>query len=212
MILYTKDMQGQQIYHTTTQTLLPRPIAWVLTQHQQGHFNLAPFSYFTAVSSEPPLIVFSVGDKAPGEGKDTKVNIANHPYFTVHIPSFRHAEAVTESSRVLPAEESELAHLALDTVPFDGFSLPRLADCAVAYGCKLHDIQQVKGASQSLVFGHVEAIYIDDKVAELQNLRKPDGSETQRLRVDAMQIDPLARLGGSDYGRLGSTLTVPRPK
>lgn len=71
MILHSKDMQASEIYHTTMQTLLPRPIAWVLSQHQEGHLNLAPFSYFTAVSSEPPLLVFSVGDKASGEGKHT---------------------------------------------------------------------------------------------------------------------------------------------
>lgn len=212
MIFHTKDMQAQQIYHTTTQTLLPRPIAWVLSQHAQGHLNLAPFSYFTAVSSEPPLLVFSVGDKGPGQGKDTKVNIAQHPYFTVHIPSYRHAQAVTESSRTLPAEESELDNLNLQTVPFEGFSMPRLADCAVAYGCRLHDIQDIKGAPQSLIFAYVESIYISDDVAEMQTVRKADGGSSDRLSVDASAIDPLARLGGQEYGRLGTTLNVPRPK
>ncbi|MCC5879823.1 MAG: flavin reductase family protein [Idiomarina sp.] len=212
MILHSKDMQASEIYHTTTQTLLPRPIAWVLSQHQEGHLNLAPFSYFTAVSSDPPLLVFSVGDKAPGQGKDTKVNIAAHPFFTVHIPSFRHAEAVTESSRTLPAEQSELDNLTLDTVPFEGFAMPRLADCAVAYGCRLHDIQAVKGAPQSLVFGYIESIYISDEVARMDSVEKADGRHSERLIVDARAIDPLARLGGTQYGRLGSTLNVPRPK
>lgn len=211
MILHTREMEPTQIYFTTTQTLLPRPIAWVLTRHADGHHNLAPFSYFTAVSSEPPLLMFSVGDKQPGEGKDTKVNIAQHPYFTVHIPSFRHAEDVTESSRTLPAEQSELDNISADLVPFEGFSMPRLDDCAVAFGCTLHEIQPVKGAPQSLVFGRIEHIYIADDCARYDDIQRGD-TVTRRLTVDAEAIDPLARLGGSDYGRLGQFLTVPRPR
>lgn len=204
MILDTQSMSGSQIYHTTVQTLLPRPIAWVLSKHNDGHLNLAPFSYFTAVSSEPPLLVFSVGDKSPGEGKDTKVNIADNPHFVVHIPSFRHAHAVTESSRSLPGTESELSHVKLTTTEFGDFPMPRLRDCAVAYGCSLHDIQPVKGAPQSLVFARVESIYIADDCAHVD--------ENNRLRVDASKIDPLARLGGSEYGRLGDVFSVPRPR
>ncbi|RUO31752.1 flavin reductase family protein [Aliidiomarina sedimenti] len=212
MILSTDSMSPEQIYHTTVQTLLPRPIAWVLTEHESGHYNLAPFSYFTAISSDPALLMFSVGDKAPGEGKDTKVNIARLPYFTVHIPSFRHAEAVTETSRTLPAEQSELQRIGLQLTDFEGFSMPRLADCSVAFGCSLHDIQPVKGAPQSMVFGRVEHIYIADQCARNEVVTKADGSSSQRLTVDATAIDPLARLGGNQYGRLGETLSVPRPR
>lgn len=212
MIFHTNEMTDQQIYHTTTQTLLPRPIAWVLSEHVDGHYNLAPFSYFTAVSSKPPLLVFSVGDKAPNEGKDTKVNIGHNPYFTVHIPSVRHAQAVTESARTLPATESELDHLELALTDFDGFATPRLADCAVAFGCRVHDIVAVKGAPQSLVFGYVERFYISDSIAQVERKTKPDGSVSERLQVNANQLDPLARLGGSEYGGLAQTFKVARPK
>lgn len=212
LILTTDEMNAQQIYHSITQTLLPRPIAWVLSQHTDGHFNVAPFSYFTAVSSEPPLLVFSVGDKAPGEGKDTKVNISNNPKFTVHIPSFHHAGAVTETSRTLPASESEVDSAKLELTDFAGFSLPRIANCSIAFGCRLHDMQTIKGAPQSLIFGYIEKIYIADNCAELQRTEKPDGSFTERLKVSAEAIDPLARLGGSQYGRLGELLDVPRPR
>lgn len=212
MIFHTNSMSGAEVYHATVQSLLPRPIAWVLSEHQDGHYNLAPFSYFTAVSSEPALLMFSVGDKAPGEGKDTKVNIAHNPHFTVHIPSFRHARAVTESSRTLPATESELNHLNLKLTQFDGFSMPRVADCAVAFACTLHDIQAVKGAPQSLVFGRVEAIYLADSCSKMDQVRKSSGELTERLVVDPLEVDPLARLGGNQYGRLGEVISVPRPR
>lgn len=211
MILQTSEMPSAQIYHTVTQTLLPRPIAWALTRHIDGHFNLAPFSYFTAISSEPPLLMFSVGDKQPGEGKDTKVNLAQHPYFTVHIPSVRHASQVTESSRTIPAAESELDHIDMELVPFEGFVMPRLADCAIAFGCRVHDIQPVKGAPQSLVFGYIEQIFIDDTCAHFEPVQR-EGKVQQRLVVNAQSVDPLARLGSNEYGTLGRTLTVPRPR
>lgn len=212
MIFQTADMNAQQIYHATVQTLLPRPIAWVLSEHSEGHYNLAPFSYFTAVSSEPPLLMFSVGDKTPGEGKDTKVNIGHNPHFVVHIPSFRHANAVTESSRTLPAEDSELDRVKMETTDFDGFALPRLRDCSVAFGCRLHDMQPVKGAPQSLVFGYVEKIFIADDCANMQQVEKSNGEFSQRLQVDAKAVDPLARLGGTQYARLGELRNVPRPR
>lgn len=212
MIFETAKMSAQQIYHATTQTLLPRPIAWVLTKHSSGHFNLAPFSYFTAVSSDPPLLVFSVGDKTPGEGKDTKVNIRSHPYFTIHIPSLGDAAAVTETAATLAAEESELVHAGLETVPFEGFDMPRLANCSVAYGCRLHDIQDIKGAPQSLVFAHIEQIYISPEVAQLNTVRKSNGDTSERLVVDASKLNPLARLGGAQYAGIGAPFEIERPK
>ncbi|TRW49776.1 flavin reductase family protein [Aliidiomarina halalkaliphila] len=212
MIIALNENSSSQIYHLMTQTLIPRPIAWVLSEHAHGHLNLAPFSYFTAVSSAPPLLMFSVGNKADGKGKDTKVNIATNTHFVVHIPSSDHAHAVTESSRALPAEESELARLSLETVPFGDFPLPRLASCKVAFGCRLHHVHAIPGAPQDLIFGEIEQVYISDAVAEKTRHTKPDGSSVERLHVDALKVDPLARLGADHYGNLGQILTVPRPK
>ncbi|RUO36526.1 flavin reductase family protein [Aliidiomarina sanyensis] len=213
MMIDTAGMSGTAIYHLMTQTLIPRPIAWVLTKHTSGHLNLAPFSYFTAVTSEPPLLMFSVGNKVDGSGKDTKVNAQENGYFVVHIPSGRHAEAVTESSRALPAAESELDRLNhIKTVPFEGFPLPRLEDCAIAFGCRLHHTHAIPGAPQTLLFGEIKRVYLADEVARIQHLQKGDGQISERLVVSAQDVDPLARLGADEYARLGEFLRVPRPK
>ncbi|RUO38372.1 flavin reductase family protein [Aliidiomarina shirensis] len=212
MIIDLANENSSSIYHLMTQTLIPRPVAWVLTQHQQGHLNLAPFSYFTAVSSEPPLLMFSVGNKTPGEGKDTKVNIANNPYFVVHIASEALASEVTESSRSLPATESELDSIAVNMVDFGDFPLQRVAECPIAFACKLHALQDVPGAPQTMVFGEIVKIYIDDKVARSEEKRKPDGTSSTRLLVDALQVNPIARLGADQYASLGRILNISRPK
>lgn len=212
MILDLTTMKSSQIYHTMTQTLIPRPVAWVLSQHENGHFNLAPFSYFTAVSSAPALLMFSVGNKPSGEQKDTKENIAETDYFVVHIAASNQAESVTESSRGLPAEESELNHISETLVEFEGFPLPRLEKAPVAFGCRLHHTQQVEGAPQTLVFGEIERIYIADSCCETQRKERPDGSVSERLMVNALKVDPIARLGADQYGTLGKILSIPRPK
>jgi flavin reductase (DIM6/NTAB) family NADH-FMN oxidoreductase RutF len=64
MHLDFSDFTAAQRYHLMTQTIIPRPIAWALTDSDNGSYNLAPFSYFTAVSSEPALLMLSVGKKA----------------------------------------------------------------------------------------------------------------------------------------------------
>lgn len=208
-----KQLTKNEIYHTVTQTLVPRPIAWVLSQHQGGHFNLAPFSYFTAVSSAPPLVMFSVDAKAPGIKKDTAVNIHEHnPYFVVHIANASQAEAVTETSRTLPAEESELNNIDILLTAFDGFPMPRLGGVPIAFGCKLHSTQQVEGTLQTLIFGEIEQLYIDDKCATTTAYVDKAGRQRTRLTVDAKQLDPLSRLGAGEYGTLGTVKSVPRPR
>ena len=212
MIVDLQQQNATAIYHLMTQTLIPRPVAWVLSEHELGHFNLAPFSYFTAVSSAPPLLMFSVGNKSQNVGKDTKVNIAKNPYFVVHIAPQSLAREVTETSRTLPAEQSELTDLGLATVPFEGFPLPRLESCAIAFGCKLHALQDVPGAPQTLVFGEIERIFIDDRVSDIQRKQKSNSDVSERIIVDALKVQPLARLGADQYGCLGSILEISRPK
>ncbi|MFE8069576.1 flavin reductase family protein [Marinobacteraceae bacterium S3BR75-40.1] len=204
MIIDLADMQAKQIYHAMTQTLIPRPVAWVLSENPSGDYNLAPFSYFTAVTSKPPLIMISVGKKPTGEFKDTRTNIEARTFFTVHIAHRELAAAMTETSRTLPHGESELEHIDLPLTDFKGAMMPRLADCRVAMACELYEIQEIGPAPQSLIFGEVKRIYIDDAAAR----QGKDG----RLEVDAAAIDPIGRLGANEYSTFGEVLHIPRPK
>ncbi len=193
-----------QVYVRMIQTLIPRPIAWVLSENADGGFNLAPFSYFNAVCSDPPLIMLSLGKKPDGSPKDTRVNIERRSRFVIHIAHKEQAEALTASSATLPAGDSELERLGLETVPFEDFGLPRLADCRVAYACERYRIEEIGGTPQSLILGLVKAIYVDDAVT-----REDDKG---RIQVDAKGIDPLGRLGADQYISFGELIRVPRPK
>ncbi|MDX1458173.1 MAG: flavin reductase family protein [Marinobacter sp.] len=204
MILDFDGMSSQEVYHAMTQTLVPRPVAWVLTENPDGDYNLAPFSFFTAITSQPPLLMLSVGKKPDGEFKDTRVNIESRKKFTVHIAHRELAKAMTQTSQVLPHGHSELEHVDLALTEFEGFELPRLADCRVAMACELYEIKEIGPGPQSLIFGEVHKVFVDDHVVAQD--------EKNRLRVDAAALDPIGRLGGSEYVTFGEVLTIPRPE
>lgn len=192
-----------QIYHLMTQTVIPRPIAWVLTESGEADYNLAPFSYFTPISSNPPLLMFSVGKKPTGEIKDTTRNVLETGRMVVHIANADLAEQVTQTSATLPHGESEVALAALELIDFEGFELPRIKDCPIAFGCKLFEVKEIGETPQSLIFAQIEDIYIAPEVI---------GDNQERLVVDALKVNPLSRLGGSQYANLDQTFTVARPK
>ena len=204
MILNLSDFTANQRYHLMTQTIIPRPIAWVLTDSNNGSFNLAPFSYFTAVSSAPPLLMLSVGKKPNGDNKDTLVNIIKNKKMVIHIASEQDAQLVTQTSQTLAHGDSELSNANMETTEFSDFPLPRLSQCNIAYGCDLFEIKELGEVPQSLIFVEVKQVYINDKVADVD--------EKQRIKVHADKIMPLARLGGGEYASITAPFTLARPK
>tara|TARA_R110001592_G_scaffold55647_1_gene169880 strand:- start:3227 stop:3841 length:615 start_codon:yes stop_codon:yes gene_type:complete len=203
MNLNLADFSPNQRYHLMTQTIIPRPIAWALTDSGNGSFNLAPFSYFTAVSSAPPILMLSVGKKPNGDSKDTLVNIINNRKVVIHIASEQHANLVTQTSQTLDHGESELTHANIVTTDFADFSLPRIAQCDIAYGCELYEIKELGDVPQSLIFVEVKQVYINDNVADID--------EKQRIKVHADRIKPLARLGGGEYATIEKPFSIVRP-
>ncbi len=198
------ELSAAEIYHTMVQTLVPRPVAWVLSQNNNQSLNLAPFSYFNAVSSDPPLIMISVGKKSDGSFKDTRVNIEERQDFVIHIPSGSQAQEVTASSATFPREQSEVENLQLPTTEFSGSPLPRIEGCPVAYYCQLFDIMEIGATPMSMILGQIQSAYIDDHILRDVNTQVPT--------VDTKKMDPLARLGGIQYALLGDILSINRPK
>jgi len=204
MNLNFSEFSANQRYHLMTQTIIPRPIAWALTDSGDGSLNLAPFSYFTAVSSAPPILMLSVGKKPNGDDKDTTVNIINQQKMVIHIASEQQAQLVTQTAATLAHGESELTHAKLTTTEFEGFALPRLAQCDIAYGCELYEIKELGDTPQSLIFVEVKQVYLSDNIISID--------DKQRINVDANKVKPLARLGGGEYASITTPFTLARPK
>ncbi len=196
------QLDPNQVYALMTQTVVPRPIAWVLSDNGNRSFNLAPFSYFNVVCSEPPLIMLSIGWKDDENRKDTWVNIAERNEFVIHIAHTGLLPELNESSATLPHGTSELERTGLGTVPFDGFRLPRLARARIAMACTRFELRELGDERQGLILGRVHSIYADDSVARFAQ---------GRYYVDAEKLDPIARLGAGQFASLGPIVHLRRP-
>jgi flavin reductase (DIM6/NTAB) family NADH-FMN oxidoreductase RutF len=195
-------ISANQAYHAIIQTVIPRPVAWVLSESDNGSFNLAPFSFFTPVSSAPPILMISIGNKGADQKKDTARNLIERKHCVVHVASQSLVEPLNASAATLDYGESEIETLGLETTAIEGFALPRLTAAPVALACELYEVKEIGDAPMSLVFLEIKHAYISDEIAEL-------GEE--RLLVNAAKLDPVARLGGSDYAGLDKSYTIARP-
>lgn len=204
MIIELEDLSPNRAYFALIQAVVPRPIAWVLSPNGDGDFNLAPFSYFNLVCSDPPLLMLSIGKKSDGSLKDTRRNIVERSAFVVHIAHAEQAPLVSASSSELPANESELRRLGLSTVPFGDHPVPRLRDCRIAFACECHRVIELGPLPQAMILGLIKTVYIDDAIARQD--------QKGRLDIDIARLNPLSRLGGDQYAVLGELLDIPRPR
>lgn len=202
MLIESKTLSPQQMYFLLIGTVIPRPIAWVLSDNG-GSYNLAPFSFFNAITSEPPILMISAGWKDDSIRKDTWVNIQERSDFVVHIPSAEHGQHVVATSATLAHGESELTRLNLTTEKVEGFRLPRIVGPKVAFFCEKHQIIEIGTAPQALILGEVKKVWMDDTIVMMHN---------NRLKVDPAKLDPLARLGGASYSLLGEMFDIKRPE
>ncbi len=190
-----------QTYATMTQSIVPRPVAWILTENDTGTYNLAPFSYFNAISSSPAMAMFSVGVTADGDIKDTRYNLEKRAHAVIHIAHREMAEAMTASSASIEKDVSEVTQLGLETTNMPGSALPRLQDCRVAYAARLTDTKLIN--QQWIAFMELTSLYLDDAIV---------GEDAKgRLKVMADKLDPIGRLGGGEYLMAGDIVSFDRP-
>lgn len=195
---------GDQAYYLLTQTILPRPIAWVLSRNENESLNLAPFSFFNAVASAPPTVMISAGYKPDGTLKDTRANLIERGDFVIHIPRVEHLSAVNDSAQSLPATASELDLLNLPVSDLGGFTLPRLSQCPIALACRYAQHLEIGPDRQAVIFGEVLHLYVDDEAIEVLG----EG----QFAIDPRSVDPLSRLGRRYYAGLGDLMSLARKK
>jgi flavin reductase (DIM6/NTAB) family NADH-FMN oxidoreductase RutF len=203
MVIDLSALKPAQVYFHMVQTLIPRPIAWVLSETEQNKYNLAPFSYFNAVCSDPPLVMLSIGKKPDGSLKDTRANIEQHKDYIIHIAHREMLQDLNASSATLDASISELEQLGIETTGFEGSRLPRIKACRIAYACECHEIHELGNTPQSVIYGKIRRIYVDDAIASI--------TEKGRLKVHADKLDPVARLGADEYMSFGNVISLKRP-
>lgn len=193
-----ESLSGTEIYKLMTGAVVPRPVAWVGTRSSQGVMNLAPFSSFTFVCHDPPMLAIGIdARRAAFDGlKDTARNILDTGEFVVHMADHSQLAAVHASAQEVGADVSETALLGLATVASVRIATPRLAAAPVAMECVLHQCIELGNQPNRLMIGRVLQYHVRESVL-------------QEGRIDSALLDPICRLGGSWYGRLGEILPAP---
>lgn len=190
------------VYKLVIGSVVPRPIAFVSTLSAEGHGNLAPFSYFNAVSSDPPCLMVSITRKNSGEKKDTLRNIEATGEFVVNIVSEWMVAPMNHCSAEYPYGVNEMEKVGLTPVPSVLIKPPRVAESAIQMECKLEKIVEIgeaKVGASSLVIGRIALMHVHE------------GAYDQG-RIRPGFLKPISRLGGLSYGRTTDIFELPRPK
>ena len=193
------QLDGKNVYKLITSTVLPRPIAWVVTQNGQGRLNAAPFSFFNAMSGNPPVVALGIGAHGPVL-KDSARNIRDSGEFVINLVPFAMVEAKNITSIEFEAEVNELEMAGLATLPSTKVAPPRIAGSPVAFECRTLQIIEL-GEMRSIVLASVVAIHIDDEAV----------LDAERCHVDVKKLDLVGRMhGGGWYARLNELFEQPR--
>lgn len=205
--MYYRISEGHQsagLRHNPINALIaPRPIGWISTVDKAGRPNLAPFSYFNAVSADPPFVMFAPNEKdTTGTEKDSLRNVRDTGEFVVNIVPWRLREQMNLTSTVLDHGKSEFELAGLTKAPSSIVRAPRVLESPAALECKVYEIVAlplVPGKRRShVVIGEVLAVHIDDACIR-------DG------KVDTLALEPMARLGGFEYIGVDDLVIIPRP-
>jgi len=195
-----KDYDSRRLYYLLMSCVTPRPIAWVSTLSRDGVRNLAPFSYFNAVTSRPPLISISVGRRR-GARKDTSENASRTREFVVNVVTEPNLGKMVMTSGEYPPNVDEFEKAGLTPIDSAIVKPPRVKEAPIQLECRTREIFEVSPGIVDLVIGEVVMFHVADELPIDED-----------LNIAAEDLRPVARLGRSDYAFLGQITQVERPK
>ena len=199
---HSHEKPGRELYKYIIGTIVPRPIAWVATRSAAGIPNLAPFSFFNAITFNPPTVAFSASDREDGP-KDTVSNVTAHPEFIVHIVSHNLVDQMNTTCAEFGADVDEFAEAGLASVPGTVVDVPRVAEALVAMECRVshHITLGEQPPHGHHILGEVLYWHIDDRIL--------DAGARNPIRAEALAA--VGRMGGIEYARTTDRFEVPRP-
>ncbi|MDH5435034.1 MAG: flavin reductase family protein [Gammaproteobacteria bacterium] len=202
-MFWQTDKQHNLPHNPFKSCIVPRPIAWISTISQAGIANLAPYSYFNGVATDPPMVMFSTDGLPENRGKDTLNNILQTREFVVNMVSsdLQNAMNITSTSVAPDVDEFELA--GLDKSASRLVKPPGVKQSPIQMECVYFDKLELpvtsSGLRNVLVTGKVVGIHIKDEFLN-------DGI------IDIERITPLARMGYQDYTKIDQVFKIVRPK
>jgi len=182
--------------------VIPRPIGWISSVAACGTVNLAPYSFFNGVSTDPPMVMFSSGSRLGGTSKDSIANAEETGEFVCNMVSWDLRHLMNETSASVPPEANEFELAGLEMEPSTLISAPRVKAALIHMECKTHQVVSLPaagdGGANAICIGRVIGIHINDEIL------------TNGL-INVEKIRPVARLGYMDYASIKSVFTIKRP-
>ena len=180
----------------------PRPIGWISSCGKDGSINLAPYSYFNAISEMPPMVMFSSAPSGNAQHKDSLRNVIETEEFVVNVVSAALGDVMNITSADLAYGQNEFTAAGLEMADCNTVKVPRVAASPAALECKLWKVIELPkpetGGIGVMVIGTITGIHIADETVK-------DG------KIDVTSYQPLARLGYMDYARINDVFAMPRP-
>ena len=176
----------------------PRPIGWISTLSKTGVVNLAPYSFFNAVSTDPHFVMFSSGGR-----KDSQRNAEETGEFVCSLATYDLRDAMNRTSQHVGPEVDEMALAGLTPAPSKLVAPPRVAESPVAFECRYWRTIDLPGpdggpGTHAIVLGQVVGVHIDESVLVGD-------------KVDVTKLKPIARLGYGDYAVIDEVFELSRP-
>jgi flavin reductase (DIM6/NTAB) family NADH-FMN oxidoreductase RutF len=193
MDISPEGLTDKDIYKLLSGVVIPRPIAFVSTKNQNGVHNVAPFSFFNAVSSNPPMIMFSINNRN-GVKKDTLKNIEEHPYFVVNMVNEEIMQQMHDASADYLPDISEFQEVKLTPVPAKKIDCIAVKESPVHLECKLDRIIPV-GANH-MVLGQIVHFQIADRIL------------FGEFKINVGEYKPAARLAGNSYSTIRNEIVL----
>jgi len=194
------DISSSIAYKLLVSTIVPRPIAFVTSISRDGVLNAAPYSFFNAMGSAPPVVALGFQPAEDGGRKDTPANILETREFVVNLVDETMAVQMNQAAGSHAPDVDEVALTGLDTVPSFEVRPPRLKASPAAFECKLLDKTELSGGGVILI-GEVLQFHIKDAAI----------TGYDPLRIDIDELAPIARLNGPHYARITDKFSIKRP-
>jgi len=200
----TKRDHGMQV-DPFTALVVPRPIGWISTIDGKGRVNLAPYSFYNAVSGSPPMVYFSTtGTYGNTPSKHSRMNAEETGEFVVNMVSAELGQEMNVTTTMVEYGIDEMKLAGLEPAPCRYVKPPRVARSPIALECKYWKtvempVEEGREKQQAVVvFGRVVGVHIDDAIIKAG-------------RIDTLAFRPLARLGYSEYTTTENVWKMARP-
>jgi flavin reductase (DIM6/NTAB) family NADH-FMN oxidoreductase RutF len=200
MLFDFATIPARERYKLLVSTIVPRPIAWIVSQDLNGQLNAAPFSFFNAFAGDPPVVGIGIGSHDRGRPKDTRRNIRDTKQFVVNLVSEESGEAMNITAIEFEPGVSELDQAGLTTVRSCYVKPPRIAESPVSMECELMQIVEL-GSESGLVLGRVLAMHV----------REDYVIDAARHSIDTPKLRLIGRMHGAGwYARTSDLFSMDR--